>query len=151
MMEEAQKRAKMPRGSAPILELRSLEQDDATLVPILKKGLRVLDMGCGPGSISKGIIAENLPTYFQRVGFENIAVREAPEIYQKGEPLFLPKIGIWTKVAESRGQQLVQDGYLTEEERLQAIVEYEDWIDAKAERMVMKLKEVRGTKSRTLA
>lgn len=38
-----------------IFDNRSLEKDYATLIPILKNGLRVLDVGCGTGAISKDI------------------------------------------------------------------------------------------------
>jgi ubiquinone/menaquinone biosynthesis C-methylase UbiE len=41
--------------STKIFDNRTLKADYATLVPILKKGLRVLDVGCGTGAISKGI------------------------------------------------------------------------------------------------
>lgn len=34
---------------------RSLEVDYPTLIPLLKKGLRILDVGCGTGAISSGI------------------------------------------------------------------------------------------------
>ncbi|MEM7655467.1 MAG: methyltransferase domain-containing protein, partial [Bacteroidota bacterium] len=89
-------------------------------------------------------MAEDLPRFFQEIGLEAIEVIDANETYRRGAANFLPKIGIWTKVAESRGKQLVEDGYLTEAERLQAIAEYEAWIAAESEQMIMKLKEVRG-------
>lgn len=38
-----------------IFDNRSVETDYATLIPILRKGLRVLDVGCGTGAISNGI------------------------------------------------------------------------------------------------
>ena len=38
-----------------IFDNRSLEKDYRTLVPLLKPGLKVLDVGCGTGAISKGI------------------------------------------------------------------------------------------------
>lgn len=38
-----------------IFDNRSLENDYATLIPLLTKGLKVLDIGCGTGAISKGI------------------------------------------------------------------------------------------------
>ena len=45
----------MPKGTASILNNRSLKKDYRTLVPMLKKGMRVLDVGCGTGVISIGI------------------------------------------------------------------------------------------------
>ncbi|PZX51372.1 class I SAM-dependent methyltransferase [Algoriphagus chordae] len=43
------------KSSAKIFDSRSLKVDYRTLEPILKKGLSVLDVGCGTGSISKDI------------------------------------------------------------------------------------------------
>lgn len=42
-------------SSANIFDHRSLDRDYATLSPILSPGLRVLDVGCGTGAISKDI------------------------------------------------------------------------------------------------
>lgn len=263
-MSKATKRAEMPKGSASVLNYRNLEKDYITLVPLLKEGMRVLDVGCGTGAITLGIaekvgetgqvigldssehlikegktlfelpnnleliagdlfsyqpeekfdlivsarvlqwlnnpkaalaklktllkpngqisildynheelewtpeppksmqlfyaaflkwkkeagmnnrIAEALPNYFEELGFKAIKSINANEVYQKGNANFLPKIGIWTKVAESRGLQMQRDGYVTNELRLQAIEEYNEWIQTKAKQMIMKLKDVRG-------
>ena len=43
------------QSSSKIFDDRTVESDYATLVPILKEGLNVLDVGCGTGAISKGI------------------------------------------------------------------------------------------------
>jgi len=264
-MSKATKRAEMPKGSASILNYRSLEKDYATLIPLLKEEMRVLDIGCGTGAITLGIakkvgetgqvigldsskhlikegkdlfdlptnleliagdlfsyepetpfdlivsarvlqwlsnpkealakmktwlnpngqisildynheelewspeppesmqqfyaaflkwkkeagmnnrIAEALPIYFEELGFHSIKSVNANEVYQKGVANFLSKIGIWTKVAESRGLQMQIDGYVTNELRLQAIEEYNEWIQTKAKKMVMKLNDVRAT------
>src|ERR1700737_459770 len=57
MKNEATERAKMPEGTAPVLDSRSLQNSYSTLIPILKKGMSVLDIGCGTGAISAGIAA----------------------------------------------------------------------------------------------
>jgi len=88
-----------------IFDNRSLEVDYATLIPILKKGMRVLDVGCGTGAISE-------------------------------------RVGIWSKVANLK--QKVEEGYISEDLRLKAIKEYDEWVIADAKKMVMKLNEVRG-------
>jgi SAM-dependent methyltransferase len=55
----AQKRADMPASTAGILEARRLETDFTRLYAFLvespKSFLRVLDMGCGTGAITRGI------------------------------------------------------------------------------------------------
>jgi len=63
-MSTAEQRAEMPEGSAPILDNRSLEKDYRTLLPFVKEGMRVLDVGCGSGAISRGLA--------ERVGPKNV-------------------------------------------------------------------------------
>jgi len=250
------------QGATKIFDERSVETDYATLIPILKNGMRVLDVGCGTGAISKGIakylgesgcvigidntehfiesgkesyktipnlelihtdlfnfkpdekfdlivaarvlqwlsnpkdalnilkgmlkpkgqisildynhealewkpnppesmlkfyqtflkwradagmnnqIAEDLAGYFKEVGFRDIEVLNSDEVYKSGGPNFASKVGIWSKVAAS--SQMVEEGYIKDEERLKAIEEYNKWIDTDAEVMIMKLKDVRG-------
>lgn len=89
-------------------------------------------------------IAEDLPAYFEEAGFTNIMEFNADEVYKKGEENFINKAGIWAKVAMSK--QMVEEGYIDDELRLLAIDEYTDWVATDAERMTMKLKEIRGTK-----
>jgi ubiquinone/menaquinone biosynthesis C-methylase UbiE len=250
------------KATAKHFDTRNLQNDYATLPPLLKKGMRVLDVGCGTGAISKGIaelvgetghvtgidhteafitsgketykhisnlellhadiftyepkekfdlivsarvlqwlsnpkvalqklksllkpggtvsildynhealewkpeppasmrkyyqtflkwradagmnnhIAEDMAAYMQEAGFHSIEVLNADEVYQRGEVTFKDKVAIWSKVAGSR--QMVDEGYISDEDRLQAIDEYTQWIETDAERMVMKLKETRG-------
>src|SRR5687767_13562851 len=51
----SQQRAVMPSGANQVLDRRSLENDYKSLFSILKEGMRVLDVGCGSGAITKGI------------------------------------------------------------------------------------------------
>lgn len=57
-------------SSTRIFDNRTLETDYSTLVPVLKKGLRVLDVGCGTGAISKGI-AERVGSEGHVTGIDN--------------------------------------------------------------------------------
>jgi hypothetical protein len=41
---------------------------------------------------------------------------------------------------------MVEEGYITDDDRLKAIEDYNKWIESDAQLMVMKLKEVRGYK-----
>jgi hypothetical protein len=80
--------------------------------------------------------------YFAEAGLSQVEVLDANEYYKKGEPNFLSKIGIWSSVAQST--QMVEEGYITDDDRLKAIDDYNKWIESDAQLMVMKLKEVRG-------
>lgn len=245
-----------------IFDNRSLEVDYATLIPILKKGMRVLDVGCGTGAISDGIakrvgpdgnvtgidntekfivsgkesykgtsnlelihcdlfnytkdekfdlivsartlqwlnnpkdalkkmqgllnsggqisildynheqlewyphppesmqlfykaflkwradagmnnkIAYDLAGYFAEVGFQSIEILNSDETYVRTDENFSERVGIWSKVANLK--QIVEEGYISEDLRLKAIEEYDEWVIADAKKMVMKLNEVRG-------
>lgn len=250
------------QGAGKIFDSRTLEKDYSTLTPVLKAGLKVLDVGCGTGAISKGIaarvgqsghvtgidntesfiisgketyksvsnltlihadifqykseekfdlivsartlqwlnnpaeaiikmksllkpggtisildynhtaiewkpeppasmkkyyktflkwradagmnnqVAADIAAYMEEASLNSIEVINANEVYKKGEPDFQSKIGIWSQVA--RSTQMVEEGYLDENDRLKAIEEYEIWIESEAQSMTMKLNEVRG-------
>lgn len=89
-------------------------------------------------------MADHLPAHFEALGFRNIETLNADEIYTRGESNFAEKAGIWSKVAELRGPQVVESGFITEEERIRAITDYQEWIAAAAQKMIMKLKDVRA-------
>ena len=87
-------------------------------------------------------ITEDLPEYFAEAGFYDIEIYDANEVYIKHQGNFLSKIGIWAKVAAST--QMVDEGYISNTDRLRAIDDYNTWIQSNAESMTMVLKEVRG-------
>jgi ubiquinone/menaquinone biosynthesis C-methylase UbiE len=89
-------------------------------------------------------IAEDLPDYFKEAGFTDIVSLNADEVYKKDQPNFLSKAWIWAKVAQSK--QMVEEGYIDDALRQLAVDEYTTWVENDAELMVMKLKEIRGTK-----
>src|SRR5215217_1031871 len=82
-------------------------------------------------------IAEDLQLIFAEAGLTAIQILEANEIYVKSDANFKAKLGIWSKVAAST--QMVEEGYLKDEDRLQTIEDYNNWIETDAQQMVMKL------------
>jgi ubiquinone/menaquinone biosynthesis C-methylase UbiE len=88
-------------------------------------------------------IASCLEEYFVETGFHSVQVIEADEVYERSQQDFADRAGIWSKVAELK--QIVDEGFITEAERIQAVDEYNQWVARDAERMTMKLSDVRGT------
>jgi ubiquinone/menaquinone biosynthesis C-methylase UbiE len=56
-MSDATARAEMPKGSQSILDRRTVVNANANLLQLVKRGHRVLDVGCGSGAITKDIAA----------------------------------------------------------------------------------------------
>jgi ubiquinone/menaquinone biosynthesis C-methylase UbiE len=57
----AKDRAAMPDGANKILDERTIENDNRNLLGLLKKGIRVLDVGCGSGAITNDIARRIAP------------------------------------------------------------------------------------------
>ncbi len=89
-------------------------------------------------------IADHLKDMFEGMGMRSIAVEDQSETSRSGAETFVEEIGIWKKVAETRGKQLVTDGYLTEADRLSAIDAYQSWMDKDARSMKLYLTAVTG-------
>jgi len=260
----SQQRAIMPSGANKVLDRRSLENGNEHLIPFLKEGMRVLDVGCGSGSITKGIaervgpagkvigvdassylieqakvnhksivnlsfvcenifqfeteekfdlvtsartlqwlsnpldalvkmksllkpgglisildynhvkiewnpapaesmkyfydkflvwrqdagmnnrIGDDLAEMFLSIGLKKIKVADANELNSVEEVDFIEAAGIWTKVAETRGKQMVGDGYITDKERLDAIQDYSHWLEEVGQSMNLHLRSVSG-------
>ncbi|MFC5412113.1 class I SAM-dependent methyltransferase [Larkinella bovis] len=91
-------------------------------------------------------IADHLKALFKQLGLESVTVEPQLEVSRKGEPGFAVASRIWSEVGEIRGPQLVKDGFITEEDRLQAITEYDQWIVTTGESMQLYLLAVEGRK-----
>ena len=89
-------------------------------------------------------VADDLPHLFEEAGLQKIEVINADEHYTRGGENFVFRAGIWSKVAELK--QIVEEGFITEGERLQAIEEYDEWVVTTAMTMTLKLNEIRGIK-----
>src|SRR5690606_16215814 len=88
-------------------------------------------------------IAEDLSDMMNDVGFISIKVLNSNEHYERENENFKYNVGIWSKVASGLNQ-IVEEGYIDNEYRLQVIEEYDEWVEKEATSMTMKLNEVRG-------
>lgn len=84
-------------------------------------------------------IADHLHGLMHQVGFTDIQVENQFEVTRKADPTFAVAARLWAEVAELRGPQLVEAGYITEALRLQAIVAYDNWIATVGESMTVYL------------
>ena len=82
-------------------------------------------------------IAEDLPSLMKEVGLHSVEKINSNEVYETSRVDFKFKVGIWSKVAGLT--QMVDEGYITEEVRLQAIEEYDKYVEEDAVSMTMKL------------
>lgn len=95
-------------------------------------------------------IADNLPKIYANMGLDFIKTIPQHEASLRGDADFEETARIWSLVAETRGKQVVADGYCTEELRLQAISEYDTWLANEAQSMTLYLLAVEGQISRKL-
>lgn len=84
-------------------------------------------------------IADHVGDIMKRIGFITIQVENQFEIVHRADVTFATSSRLWSEVAELRGPQLVQSGYITESERLQAIADYDNWIEKAGESMTVYL------------
>lgn len=257
-------RATMPSGTSQVLDRRTVARDNKNLLPLLRKGMSVLDIGCGSGAITKGIaeltgvegkvvgmdlsqeliklaleryadwtqltfvhadifqfetdqkfdivttartlqwiadfpkvihrmkellnpggciaildynhekiqwtpaappamqafynafllwredagmnnhVADSLEEELISAGFTRTDVSDESESSRPEDIDFYETAGIWKKVAELRGPEMVRDGYVTETERMMAIQQYEHWLLNDGASMKMYLMGVTG-------
>ena len=69
------------------------------------------------------------------------------EFYQQTEAGFLQHVSIWTVVAETRGKQMVTDGYVSEAQRAAAATDYKHWCETEAQSMRLVLRAIHGRNS----
>lgn len=87
-------------------------------------------------------IGFDLMEIFEEHGFDQVEVFNSDEHYERHFPGHLENLKIWSKVAGSK--QLVDEGYISDEDRLKAIAEYDYWAENDAISMTLKLREVRA-------
>lgn len=89
-------------------------------------------------------IADHLKDLMLGVGFTTVRVENQYEATHRSDPAFAVTSRLWSEVAELRGPQLVEAGYITEDQRRQAITDYDHWIATVGESMTVYLLAVEG-------
>ncbi|ATL48724.1 methyltransferase [Chitinophaga caeni] len=105
---KAADRAKMPKGTQAVLDSRTLENDYPGIVPFLKPGMKVLDVGCGTGAITAGI-AGKVGEKGLVVGIDNTAhlVAKGREDYRHLPQLQLLEADLYTYLPSEKFDLIV--------------------------------------------
>jgi ubiquinone/menaquinone biosynthesis C-methylase UbiE len=85
-------------------------------------------------------IGDNVRKLLEAEGLTIISTPDGSEYSDNTDSRFQTHLSIWTKVAELRGKQLVTDGYITEQQRTDAIKDYDRWCAAEARSMKLDLR-----------
>lgn len=93
-------------------------------------------------------IADSLEFSFLKAGLDVMQISDESELSRREDADFYQAAGIWKVVAETRGKQLVADGFISEEDRLTTIEEYDHWLTADAVSMKMYLRAITGQKKK---
>ncbi len=91
-------------------------------------------------------IADHLAGMFTDLRLRDVAQTAQHEQTRRGDPDFGTRIAIWGQVAQTRGHQMVADGFLTEAARAAAELEYGEWAKREATSQTMYLLCVEGVR-----
>lgn len=89
-------------------------------------------------------IADHLAPDLERLGLVDIQVAAHHEHADCSQTDFKSRLGIWAVVAQTRGLQMVRDGYLSELQRATAEADYREWLDSTAVSQTLYLLAVEG-------
>lgn len=93
-------------------------------------------------------IADHLGELMEKTGeLTDIVSLPQLEITQRQEPEFIHKALIWAEVADFKGKQMVQDSYISEQDRARAEEDYRIWVQSYGESQKMYLRSVEATKN----
>ncbi|WP_407538819.1 class I SAM-dependent methyltransferase [Deinococcus radiomollis] len=92
----AQARAKFPSSAADLLRARTLEDDYRHLAQALHSGQRVLDVGCGTGSMTAGMAQLVAPVTVLGVDSNPVLLAEARQMYTNTVNLSFEQRDVYT-------------------------------------------------------
>ena len=131
-----------PGGRVSILDYNHTKIDWQPLPPESMQKFYAIFLKWRKDAGMNNQMADDLHSLLHQAGFNEIEQLNSDEYYKKGDAGFSSHLGIWSKVAGST--QMVEEGFLSDELRLKAIEEYNNWIENDAISMTMKLNEVRA-------
>jgi len=91
-------------------------------------------------------IADHLAAMYAHLGLTDIQQTDQHERTERGDADFATRIGIWAQGAQVRGPQMVADGFITEEQRATAEIEYREWAETEAQSQTLYLLAVEGVR-----
>ena len=91
-------------------------------------------------------LADHLSSHFLDAGLRDIEVVAQHETVHRADPDFERRIRLWGEVADTRGRQVVADGYVSEAERQAAVTTFRRWMADEAQAQTFYLLSVTGTK-----
>ncbi|MGP4041942.1 class I SAM-dependent methyltransferase [Gracilibacillus sp. D59] len=91
-------------------------------------------------------IADHLMKMFEKSGLNQIQVTPQHEEVERGQENFYTAVSIWAGVAETKGEQMLQDKAIEKDILEKVITEYNQWITTDAQSQKMYLLAVEGTK-----
>ncbi|WP_226671091.1 methyltransferase domain-containing protein [Metabacillus litoralis] len=91
-------------------------------------------------------IADKLSGMFNEIGLEEVTISSQHEKTNREDKDFQTHMSIWSGVALTRGKQMVDEGFIKEEQRKMAEHDYRAWIEAEAKSQFMYLLAVEGIK-----
>lgn len=132
-----------PDGQISILDYNHEELDWKPLPPKSMQDFYKVFLEWRKNAGMNNRIAEDLSDMMNEVGLSSVEVHNSDEHFDRENENFKYNVGIWSKVASGLNQ-IVEEGYIENEYRQQAIEEYNKWVEKEAVSMTMKLNEVRG-------
>jgi ubiquinone/menaquinone biosynthesis C-methylase UbiE len=91
-------------------------------------------------------IADHLAGLYAGIGLHDIHQTVQHEVTNCGDAGFDTRIGIWASVAQIRGPQMVDDGFIAEVYRRAAEYDYREWAQTEAQRQTLYLLCVEGVR-----
>jgi ubiquinone/menaquinone biosynthesis C-methylase UbiE len=89
-------------------------------------------------------MAQHLPEMFEKLGLRDVRCTPQPEVARRGEPDFDVRVSLWGQVIDTRGHQIVADGFLSEADRTTAGKDFASWAGQRAQRQTLALAAVEG-------